>query len=194
VDAPHQGLPLTLRSAAALALLVAAPRALTATARADAHDGRVIHAHGAVLATAEGKAYSPYAPDKPVAEPPGETLADDPLECREREVKDPGVPLGDGETVAAIERGAAGPLKEATVVLVRGKREDDLFGYAPMTVRVYEGKEKRAELEVDVTAYPCALVLDDLDGKPDNGNEIAVAWISLGGSGHTAGVSILTLR
>jgi hypothetical protein len=178
------------------ALLAAAvvAAALVRSGSADALDGRIVHAKGAVVAVAGDAAWSPLAPKKSIAVPPGETIADDPAACREAKVDAGAIALGDGETAAAIATGRVGSLADATVVLVRGKRADDIFGYAPMSVRVYSGKDHilRAETDVDVVAYPCALVLDDVDGKP--GNEISVAWISLGGSGYTAGVTVFSLR
>jgi len=75
-------------------------------------------------------------------------------------------------------------------ILVRGKRADDMMGYAPLSVRVFKGEQQLADFPLtDLTAYPCSIVLDDLDGKP--GNEIAVGWASVAG-GYTAGVTVIS--
>lgn len=168
-----------------LSLLAAAALTLAKQGEAMALSGRIVEAQGAVFAVdADERAFSPQKPNQPVAAPAGaKTIADDPAVCRALET--PGdLPLAPGETLAAIARGKAGPLADATVALVRGKREDDLMGYAPLTLEVFDGKTLRAKAEVRDDAYPCALVVD---------GTISVAWMSVGG-GYTAGVTVFSLR
>lgn len=168
-----------------LALLAAAALTLAKQGEAMALSGRIVEARGAVFAVdADERAFSPAKPTQPASVPAdAQTIADDPAACRALEVTGD-VPLAPGETLAAIAHGKAGPLADATVALVRGKREDDLMGYAPLTLEVFDGKTLRAKTEVRDDAYPCALVVD---------GTISVAWMSVGG-GYSAGVTVFALR
>lgn len=180
-------IPLPLLAAASAAAL-----SLTPAGSAEALGGRIVHAPGAVYAVdPEGHAWAPAAPETAVTAPAGSaTIAEDPDACRDLSVSSD-VPIGKDESVAALAKGTVGGVAGATVALVRGKRADDLMGYAPLRLEVWKDGKKLGSTAVRDDAYPCALVIDDLDGKKSDGNEIAVAWISLGG-GYTAGVTIFS--
>ncbi|HVO32200.1 MAG TPA: hypothetical protein VMV18_15765 [bacterium] len=156
-----------------------------------AFGGKVVHTKNLVLAADDENAYAPTDPDTAVKIPAdAQVVADDPAECRKLQI-DSDIAVGAGESVAAVAHGTVGGIENATVVLVRGKRETDLMGYAMLRIEVWDGATKRGSMDVRDDAYPCALVIDDLDGKP--GNEIAVAWMSLG-AGYSAGVTVFQVK
>lgn len=156
-----------------------------------AFGGKVVHTKNLVLAADDENAYAPADPDTAVKVPAeADVVADDPAVCKKQAIASE-IPVGPGESVAVITHGAVGGIENATVALIRGKREDDLMGYAMLRLEVWDGTVKRGSMDVRDDAYPCSLVLDDLDGKP--GNEIAVAWMSLG-AGYTAGVTVFQVK
>lgn len=154
----------------------------------DALKGNILHAPGVLAGEADGQVYSHKAPDKNIDKPRNAKTFVSAESCKKDKKIDTKLPLQKGESAVAEMTGALGAMKKATVLLVRGPSEDDMFGYAPIYVRVYDAKKKLAgSVEIPPDVYPCSLALDDFDGKP--GNEVAVGWISVG-AGYTTGATI----
>lgn len=54
---------------------------------------------------------------------------------------------------------------------------------APMELQVRSSSRVVAATALKLEALPCRILLEDFSGRP--GREIALVWISVGGSGYT---------
>lgn len=173
-------------------LALAATLTLVSAGEIDALKGEVVHTPGVLAGVHDGNAYTHKDPETPIKPPTNAKTVVSAKTCKKDKKIETKAPLGKGETAVDMARGSIGKMTKATIVLVRGKPADDMFGYAPIFVRVYDSKGKlAASKELPPDAYPCSLTLDDFDEAA--GNEVAVGWLSVG-AGYTAGATIFKLE
>lgn len=122
----------------------------------------------------------------------GQTVLDSPAACQDPpDELTPGDDPVDWMTVG----GAVGPAGDAHVVVRVGPPAGQLpldAQLAPMELLVRKASRVVAATALEVDAFPCRILLEDLAGGP--GPEIALVWISVGGSGYTTGVTVFGMR
>ena len=139
-------------------------------------------------------AYSPFAPEKPAPIPPGGSIIGLSDCAHKKDRVSLALPLEAGEAPVAVAHDSLGSIPQATVVLVQGESPGDKpldVQLAPKSLRVFDGNREIARVAVDMAAFPCVVIVDNLDGEP--GNEIALVWASVA-AGYTIGVTVFTNR
>lgn len=165
--------------------------ALVPIGEIDALKGEIVHTRAVLFAVEEGRAYTHRDPQETVRPPKGAVAIAAPEVCKKDKRITVTLPLGEAETAVAQTQGAVGPISNATILLVRGGPADDLLGYAPYYVRVYDKGELVASYDMRADSYPCSVLIDNFDEV--NGNEVAVGWLSVA-AGYTAGATIFRLE
>ena len=104
--------------------------------------------------------------------------------------------MGDVENIAFFTNTSLGSKGNVNVAVVRIKKADDAndtFNFKPIEIRVYDGEEIIAKARIEDGIFPCALVVGSFIPKRDD-QQLALSWISPGGSGYTAGVTVYSLQ
>lgn len=83
---------------------------------------------------------------------------------------------------------------ERETIMLQGPTPNagELLPYVPLSVLVFKGGESIGRYDLDVTAFACEILVQELAG--DARPEIVVVWKSVGGSGYTAGATVLGLK
>lgn len=164
---------------------------LVVAGEAEMMNGSVLYSTGTVVAIGDGGAYSPLQ-EEPVTDIPNGVTVVSPDQCpRYGNAYERSSLLESGETAVAITHGPLGNLQKATIILVRGQPASDLFGYAPLHLRIFSGQHLLINIDLGADRYPCTVILDDFDSMP--GNEVAVGWLSVGAK-YTAGVTLFRVQ
>jgi hypothetical protein len=107
----------------------------------------------------------------------------------ERALTPPAGPAEGTRAVAWTQGDMDGRGPDELVVLEAGPvPEGSLLPYAPLRLALYRQGARVGELALELTAFPCELLMVDLDD--DGRSELVLSWLSAGGSGSTRGVSV----
>ena len=171
----------------------ASAAALTRVGERLGNMGKVILAKDGLYVTEQGKAYSPFAPERALPKAPkGKVLVKGLEECQGTR-KDAPLPIVAGERVVDWTSAKLAGFGNAVAAVVRTGEADpaDPLDYKPYELRIYVDGKLAASHAFKPESYPCQVIAQNLRG--DAAPELAVTWISVGNR-YSVGATVFTAR